>query len=48
MHTPLEALLDTDAYAARHLGSDAEALQAMLEAVGAASMAEFLRQTLLV
>jgi len=46
MHTPLEALLDTDAYAARHLGSDAEAVRAMLETVGAESMAAFLHQTL--
>jgi glycine dehydrogenase len=44
VHTPLEPLLDTDAYAARHLGSDAEGVRAMLEIVGAASMAEFLRQ----
>jgi len=45
VHAPLEQLLDSDGYAARHLGSDAEAQRALLEAVGADSMASFLAQT---
>jgi len=45
MHAALEQLLDSDAYAARHLGSDAEAVQALLATVGADSMASFLAQT---
>jgi glycine dehydrogenase len=45
MHAPLEQLLEPDAYAARHLGSDAEAQRALLDAVGAESMASFLAQT---
>ncbi len=45
MHSALEPLLDNDAYAVRHLGSDAEDIGAMLATVGAESMASFLRQT---
>jgi len=45
MHAPLEQLLEPDAYAGRHLGSDAEAQRALLDAVGAESMASFLAQT---
>ena len=47
MHdTPLETLLDTDAYCARHLGSGAADERAMLELLGADSTAAFLREAL--
>jgi len=42
MAAVMHALLDADTYAARHLGADARAQQALLDAVGAASMDAFL------
>ncbi len=44
MHTPFDQLADHDAYLSRHLGSGAEDERAMLAAVGAQSMAAFLRE----
>jgi len=44
VHTPFDQLADNDAYVARHLGSGADDVQAMLEVLGADSMATFLRE----
>jgi glycine dehydrogenase len=44
VHTPFDQLADHDAYLGRHLGSGAADERAMLAAVGAESMADFLRE----
>jgi len=44
VHTPFDQLAANDAYVARHLGSGADDQRAMLETVGAESMAVFLHE----